>query len=435
MSNVVIAIIGIVVLVILLLLRMPIAFSMLIVGVAGFGYLKSINAGLSLLGPDLFDQLSNYSFTAIPMFILAGAIAFEAGIGERLFGAAYTVLRRVPGGLAVAAIAACAGFAAICGSTAATAATMGKIAIPEMRKYGYDDALSTGTVAAAGTLGVLIPPSTIFIIYGILTEQSIGKLFLAGIMPGILLTVLLIATVIIRCVVNPSLAPRTQGMIKKTSAFRGIIGISEVVVLFLIVIGGLSLGFFTPTQAGGVLVAAVTILALARKQIKWNGFEKAFRESARISCMILFIVSASVIFGRFIAISRVPIELSSWFSSLAVSPIILVILIMVLYIIGGCFMDGMALLMLTLPVYLATLQTLHVDLIWFGVLIVLQGEIGGITPPVGLNVFVIKGITKDIPISTIFRGIFPFIGTLLICIILILVFPQIATWLPNLISH
>ncbi len=434
MNSITIGIIGIVVLVVLFLLRMPIAFTMLVVGSLGFSLLASPKAGLSLLGSEVFAQFSNYSFTVIPMFVLAGSFAFVAGLGGRLFGAAYALLGRLPGSLAIASTAACAGFAAICGSSVATAAAMGRIALPMMKKFGYDDSLATGSIAAAGTLGVLIPPSTVFIIYAILTEQSIGKLFIAGILPGILLASLFIITIAILCRRNPSLAPRGPVSTRREK-IAGVIGVAETLVLFLLAIGGLSLGWFSPTQAGGALAGAVLLISLIRRQITREGFIFALKDSVRITCMVMFIVTAAIVFGRFMAVSKIPMILSDWLSGLAVPPTVIMILILILYMIGGCFMDGMALLTLTIPVIFPTVIALGYDPIWFGVMFVVVGEMGVITPPVGINVYVIKGVAEDVPLGTIFKGIFPFVAAIIVCLAILMAFPQIATFLPGLMTY
>jgi tripartite ATP-independent transporter DctM subunit len=303
-----------------------------------------------------------------------------------------------------------------------------------MRQFGYDDALSTGTVAAAGTLGVLIPPSTVFITYGILTQTSIGKLFVAGILPGILLAIMIAITVVILCVINPKLAPPPPPL-KGRKAIEGLTGIIEVVVLFVLVIGGLAIGLFSATQAGAISVVGVLLVALVRRKISWAGLVGAFRDSARLSCMIMFIMIAALIFGRFMAVSRLPIELSNWLSGLHVSTLVIVVLMMIGYSIGGCFMDGLALVVLTIPVIWPTLLALNVNPIWFGCLIVLVGEQGMITPPVGINVFVIKGVAQDVPMGTIFRGIAPFVGTITACLIIILFVPEIATFLPSFLTY
>ena len=433
MSLPTIGFIGIGILLALFLLRMPVAFSMAFVGVAGFSYIVSPKAGISMLGYEIFNQLSHYGLTVIPMFILAGSIAFVAGLGDRLFGVAYAVAGRLPGSLSIASTAACAGFGAICGSSSATAAAMGRIALPVMKKYKYDNSLATGSIAAAGTLAVLIPPSTVFIVYSILTETSVGKMFLAGILPGILLTSLFIATIGFLTIRNPSLAPRGPA-IRGRDKMAGIIGIIETLVLFLLVIGGLSLGWFSPTQGGGILVVGVSVLSLLRRQISWQGFVVALKDSARISSMIVFIITGAILFSRFMAVSRIPFVLADWIGALPLNPFLVVTMIMTIYMVGGCFMDGMALVTLTMPIIFPTIKALGLNPVWFGVMICVAGEMGMITPPVGICVYTIKGIAPDIPLSTIFKGVFPFVIAIFICLAILMAFPQIATFLPELIS-
>ncbi len=433
MSLPVIGIIGLVVLVILFLLRVPVAFTMLIVGVGGYWVLVSQEAGLALLGLDIFSNASMYTITVIPMFVLAGSLAFAAGMGDRIFGAAYALAGRLPGSLCIASTVACAGFGAICGSSAATAAAMGRVALPAMRKFNYDDSLATGSIAAAGTLAVMIPPSTVFIVYAILTEQSIGKLFIAGILPGILLTFLLVTAVLFVCLRNPSLAP-TGPEISRREKLAGLVGIGETLILFLLVIGGLFLGWFSPTQAGGIAVAGVAIIAIARRQLNAQGFIIALKDSAKLSCMIIFIMVSALIFSRFMAASRIPLLLAEILAGFGNRWVVYVI-IMIIYAIGGCFMDGLALVTIFLPIIFPTVLTLGFDPIWFGVVLTAMGEMGMITPPVGINVYVIKGISEDVPIGTIFRGVTPFIIAIVVCLIILTIFPQIATFLPGLITY
>lgn len=434
MSPPLVGFIGLVILLVLFIIEVPVAFSMLFVGVAGFCYLVSPTAGLSLLGSDIYGQLSNYSFTVIPMFVLAGYFAFVSGLGERLFHGAYALLGRLPGGLAIASTVACAGFAAVCGSSTATTATMGKIALPIMKQYKYDDSLSTGSIAVAGTLGVLIPPSTVFIIYAILVEQSIGKLFIAGILPGIMLTAMLSITIIILCLRNRKLGPAGPPSTRKQK-LQGLVGISETLFIFLLIIGGLFMGWFSPTQGGAILAAALLILALIRRQMNRQKFIIAVKEATRITCIVLIIVAGAIIFGRFIAVSRIPAIVAEWLSGLPFHPLVVMALIMFVYMIGGCFMDSMALLTLTMPIVFPTVIALEFDPIWFGVMMVIVGEMGVITPPVGVNVYVVKSVAEDVPLLTIFRGILPFVATLTLALIILLFFPIIATILPSFLTY
>jgi len=425
-----IGLIGIVVLVALFLIGMPVGFAMALVGMAGFCFLVSPDAGLSLLARDFFANLSSYSLTVIPMFIFMGSLAYASGMSRRLYQAGYTVFGQMRGGLAMATIAACAGFAAMCGSTNATAAAMGRVALPEMKRYNYDDSLATGCVAAAGSLGILIPPSTIFIIYGVMTEQSIGKLFIAGVLPGIMLAGLFIVVVVILCKRKPNLAPGGAPTTFKQK-LSGLAGVIEMMVLFALVIGGLFLGWFSPTQAGAAGAGGALIIGLARRQLNWKGFLFAVKDTLRITCMVMIIVTGAIIFGHFMAVAKLPLVLSEWVGGLPLPPMAIMGVIVLLYLVGGCFMDALALITLTVPIIYPLVLALHFDPIWFGVIIVLVTEMGVITPPVGLNVYVIKGVAPDVPLERIFKGILPFLAAIIVAVIILMVFPQIATFLPG----
>jgi len=418
----------------LFLLRMPVAFAMALVGFVGFAFLTSPEAALSLLANDIFGTFTSYPLSVIPMFILMGTFAFASGISRRLFQTTYAWIGHLRGGLTVATVFACAGFGAICGSSTATAATMGKIALPEMKKYNYDDTLATGTVAAAGTLGILIPPSTVLIVYGILTEQSIGKLFIAGIVPGIFLSIFFAATVIFLCWRNPAIGPPGTSSSWK-ERLKALTGIIEALMLFILAIGGLFGGLFSPTQAGAIGAGGALLIGLARRQLSWQTFLEACKDALRTSCMVIFIITGAVIFGHFMAVSRIPFVLADWLGGLPIHPMAVMSVIVFIYFIGGFFMDAMGLIVVTIPIFFPIVQKLGFDPIWFGVIIVLVGEMGVITPPVGVNVFVIKGIAPDIPLEKIFRGILPFLVALIVFTILLMIFPQIATFLPNMAAY
>lgn len=434
MSPVVVGIIGIGLLLLLFLLRMPVAFAMAFVGLIGFAYLTSPGPALSLLAQDIWGQFSSYPLSVIPMFILMGTFAFASGISQRLYRTTYTWVGQLTGGLTIATVLACAGFAAICGSTAATAATMGKIALPEMKKYKYDDTLATGTVAAAGTLGILIPPSTVLIVYGILTEESIGKLFIAGVLPGILLSLAFVATVVFLCLRNPKLGPAGNPTSWREK-LRATTGIIEAIILFFLAIGGLFLGWFSPTQAGAIGAGGALVIGLVRRQLSWRTFFEAGKEGLRTACMVLFIITGAVIFGHFMAVSTIPFVLADWIGQLPIPPMGVMAVLIFIYFIGGFFMDSMALVVVTIPIFFPIVLKLGFDPIWFGVIIVLVAEMGVITPPVGVNVFVIKGIAPDVPLFVIFRGILPFLVALIIVTFIILFVPQIATFLPSLVTY
>ena len=427
-------IVGIVLLLFLFLLRVPVAFAMTMVGLAGFAYLGGTESALTLLAQDIFETLSSYPLSVIPMFILMGSFAFASGISQRLYTTCYTWVGQLRGGLTVATVLACSGFAAICGSTAATAATMGKIALPEMKKYGYDDVLATGTVASAGTLGILIPPSTVLIVYGILTEESIGKLFVAGLLPGVLLSLFFVMTVVLLCRRDPKLGPPGPATTWKQK-LRAVTGIFEAIILFLLTIGGLFLGWFSPTQAGAIGAFGALLIGIIRGQLSLNKTVEAVKDGIRTACMVLFIITGATVFGHFLAISNIPFVLADWVRGLPISPMAVMAVIIFIYFIGGFFMDSMALIVVTIPIFFPVVVNLGFDPIWFGVIIVLVAEMGVITPPVGVNVFVIKGIAPDVPLLIIFRGILPFLAALIIVTAIILFFPQIATFLPGLVSY
>jgi C4-dicarboxylate transporter, DctM subunit len=430
----IIGLIGIAFLILMFMLRMPVAFAMALVGFLGFAWLTTPEAALSLLGRDIFDTFSSYPLSVIPMFILMGNFAFASGISQRLFRTTYAWIGHWRGGLTIATVFASAGFGAICGSSTATAATMGKISLPEMKKYNYDDTLATGTVAAAGTLGILIPPSTVLIVYGILTEESIGKLFVAGIIPGIILSIFFAITVSILCWRNPAIGPSGIPSSWK-ERFSALSGIVEAALLFILAIGGLFGGLFSPTQAGAIGAGGALLIAVGRRQMRWRSFVSSGKEGLETACMVIFIITGAVIFGHFMAVSRLPFYLAEWLGGLPVPPIVVMSMIVVIYFIGGFFMDAMGLIVVTIPIFYPIVQKLGFDPIWFGVVIVVVSEMGVITPPVGVNVFVIKGIAPEIPLHKIFKGIFPFLGALIVFTILLMLFPEIATYLPGLIRY
>ena len=434
MSPATAAVISICVLVCLFLMRMPIAFAMGLVGFLGFSYVVHWGGGLALLARDLWSLFSSYPLSVIPMFIFMGTIAFYSGMGGRLFDVAYKFLGHRRGGLCLAAIFACAAFGAICGSTNAAAAAMGKVTLPEMKKYHYDMSLATGCVASAGTLGILIPPSTLLILYGILTEESIGKLFAAGILPGLLLTTLFAITVYIVCKFKPALAPAgAKATWKKRIA--SLPQVIEVLLVFSFVMAGLFAGWFTPTEAGAAGAAGVLIIALVRRTLSWRAFLSSLADTTRISAFVFLIVAGGTIYGHFLAVTRLPFELSELIGALPVSPKIIMGLIIFVYIIGGCFMDGLAMIVFTVPIFHPVVVSMGFDPIWFGVIIVLIGEIAAITPPVGINVYVISGVAPDVPMEAIFRGILPFLGALVVCTIILIFFPEVATFLPSFMTY
>jgi C4-dicarboxylate transporter DctM subunit len=424
---------GFALLVVLMLIQIPVGFVMAIVGLLGFALLTSWDTSLSLLARDFFSAFSSYNLTVIPLFVLMGQLAHYTGISGRLFNAAHKFLGHLPGGLAIATIGACAGFSAICGSTSATAATMASVALPEMKKYHYDPALATGVVAAGGSLGILIPPSTIFIIYGIMTEQSVGKLFMAGVLPGILLAVLFMLTIVIWTRLKPGLctpAPKASLRERITS----LLGVIETFLLFVLIMGGLFVGLFTPTEAAGIGAFGTIVIGLLGRHLSWRNFVRSLNETTRISCMILVIVAGATVFGHFLAVTTIPATVGGWVTGLQWPSFLIIGMIILIYLLLGCLMDSLAMIMLTIPVFYPAVTALGYDPIWFGVIIVLVAEMGVITPPVGINVYVVAGVARDVPLQVIFRGAMNMIFALGLTAILLILFPQIALFLPGIMK-
>ncbi|MBF7084233.1 TRAP transporter large permease [Desulfallas sp. Bu1-1] len=435
MSPLVIGLIGILAFFVLLILRMPIAYAMALVGFLGFSWLVSPAASFDMVAKEIYSTFSSYSLGVIAMFVWMGFLAFYSGIGSRLYVFAYKLIGHYPGGLAIATQAACAVFGAICGSNTATAATMGAIALPEMKKYKYDTSLATASIAAGGVLGVLIPPSVIMIVYGMATEQSVGKLFMAGIIPGILLMLLYMLAIYILAARNPALGPAgvKSSWRERLGALRG--GLAEVLVVFSISIGGLFAGWFTPTEAGAVGAAGVLAVALLQRRLSWDGFKRSLWDATRTTAMIMLMVAGAIIFGRFMAVSRVPFELANWAGALPLPPFVVVGIVLLIYLILGCFIDALALVLLTIPIFFpVVVTTLGYDPIWFGVIIVMVVAMGVITPPVGMNVYIIKGVAPDVPLETIFKGIWPFLAALVACLVILVAFPRVVTFLPGMLE-
>jgi tripartite ATP-independent transporter DctM subunit len=433
MSPGTVGVIGIAVLFVTLFSGVPVGFLLALLGFIGFSYLTTFGAGANLLAKDVFANFSAYSLTVIPMFIFMGQIAFYSGTSQRLYDFAYKMVGHRRGGLAMATTVACAGFSAICGSTTATAATMGTVALPEMKRYGYSQQLATGSVAAGGSLGILIPPSVIFIVYGVMTQQSIGKLFVAGILPGIMLTLLFIITIYLWCRINRTLGPAGPPVSWKVK-LASLSELVETILLFILVMGGLFTGFFTPTEAGAVGAGGALIISMARKNLTQERFKNSILDTTRLSCMVMVIVTGAAVFGHFLAVTRIPFNLASWVGALPVSPVVIIGLIILTYLVGGCFIDSLALILLTVPIFYPVITALGFDPIWFGVIIVLVTQIGVISPPLGTNVYIIKGVAEDVPLGTIFKGVTPFLVAMVLCTAIIVAFPQVALYLPGLMG-
>ena len=428
----VLAILGIVLLVVLLLAGVHIGFAMMIVGFIGYTAVVSLTGGLGMLKSVPFAQTANYSLAVIPLFVLMGQFAFASGLSGDLYDACYKFFGRIPGGLAVSTIVASAGFAAICGSSAASSATMGVVCFPEMKRYKYDDGLSTGCLAAGGTLGILIPPSVGFILYGIASGESIGALFAAGIIPGILLTGCYIGAIIIQVVKNPAKGPKGEQFSTKEKV-QALVKIIPILILFVVVIGGIFIGFFTANEGGAIGAFGAMLFMLYRKWGKWKEFFHAVFESIKTTAMIFLIVTGAYAFGYFLTVTMLPTMLASTIAGLAVPKYAILILILLVYVALGCIMDSLSMIVLLVPIFLPIAQQLGFDTIWFGVLMVMVMEMGQITPPVGINAFIIAGIAKDVPLGRVFRGLVPFILALVVAIAIVLIFPQLSLFIPNMI--
>ena len=432
MDPVIVGVIGTVLVFILLFLGMPIAFALMLVGFAGISYLASIEAALPIAARTVYEVSAYYPYTVIPLFIVMGGFAGTSGMTKDLYSTFDKWFRKLPGGLGIATIGACAGFAAVSGSSVATAATMGTVALPEMKRFNYHPRLATGTVAAGGTLGFLIPPSIGFIVYGMLTEQSIGKLLVAGMIPGLILAAAYMAIVVVWVKLNPSIAPVSPEAVSWREKFSALLGVWEPLAIFLLVMGGIYGGLFTPTEAGAMGATVLFLVAIIKRKLNRQNLVGALLEAVRISVMVLFLVAGANVFSYFLALSTIPMKVAGWAAVLEVSPYLIHTIIVIIYLFLGCFLDAISMMVLTMPVIYPVILALGFNPIWFGVIAVLMMEAGLITPPMGLNIFTVAGVAKDVPIETIFRGVAPFLLSIFAIVILITIFPQLALFLPNM---
>jgi C4-dicarboxylate transporter DctM subunit len=434
MSSDAVAIVGFVVLFALMLLRVPVGMAMGLVGVSGFGYLVGGAPALKLVGQTSMRTVTDYTFGVIPMFLLMGAFVSNSGMSGELFRAANAYVGHRRGGLGIATIAACGGFAAICGSSVATAATFSTVAYPEMRRFGYPQSFATGVIAAGGTLGAMLPPSTVLAVYGIITEQDIGKLFFAGIIPGLLAATMYMITIAVIGRVRPGFlpaGPRSTGR-ERIDALRDI---WAPLLLFAFVIGGLyGLPFipkFTPTEAGGVGAAGAFIIGLARRRLDRASIRRSLLQATRTAAAVFTVLIGALLFGYFLTVTQTPQKVTEFLTGLGLGRYGVLALIMLMYLVLGCLMDALAMIILTIPIIFPVITALGFDPIWFGVIIVMTVELGLIHPPVGMNVFVIKSVVQDVKFSTIFYGVLPFIATDLIRLVILIAFPILATFLPS----
>jgi C4-dicarboxylate transporter, DctM subunit len=430
MSSDAIAVLGFVALFVLMLLRVPVGMAMGLVGVTGFAYLVNGDAALKIIGHTSMRTVTDYTFGVIPMFLLMGAFVSNSGMSRELFRAANSFVGHFRGGLGIATIAACAGFAAISGSSVATAATFATVAYPEMRRYNYPQSFATGVIAAGGTLGAMLPPSTVLAVYGIITEQDIGKLFIAGVIPGLLAASMDMLTVVVIGWLRPDFLP----VAPRHSWKERLIGLRDIwamLLLFVFVIGGLYGGLFTPTEAGGVGAIGALIIGVVRGKLDGVQIRRSLLQAVRTAAAVLTVLIGALLFGYFLTVTQTPQKVTAFLIALGLGRYGVLALIMVMYIVLGCLMDSLAMIILTIPIIFPVIMQLGFDPIWFGVIIVMTVELGLIHPPVGMNVFVIKSVVQEVTFSTIFRGVLPFILTDLIRLVILIAFPILALWLPS----
>lgn len=430
MSSDIVAILGFVALFALMLLRVPIGMAMGLVGVGGFAYLSGTGPALKIVGHTSMRTVTDFNFAVVPLFLLMGAFATTSGMSRELFRAGNAFLGHLRGGLGIATIAACGGFAAICGSSVATAATFSRVAYPEMRSYGYPQSFATGVIAAGGTLGIMIPPSTVFAVYGLITDQDIGKLFVAGVIPGILAMLMYMATVTIIGRLRPQFLPpgKHASWSERAQSLREI---WSTLLLFAFVIGGIYGGVFTATEAAGMGAAGAFILGVLRGRLSGGDIRRALLDTTRVTAAVFTILIGALLFGYFLTITQTPQKITGFLTGLGIGPYGVLALIMLMYLVLGCLMDALAMIILTVPIILPVIKELGFDPIWFGVIIVMTVELGLISPPVGMNIFVIKSVLDDVKISTIFSGVMPFIITDILRLAVLIAFPIISLWLPS----
>lgn len=430
MSGTTVGLLGIALLFILMVFRTPVAFAMLLAGFFGMWVLEGFRTAGALILTESYGAVASETLIVVPMFVLLGNIASAAGFSRGLYDAAYAWVGHFRGGLASASVLGCAAFSAVSGSSVATAVTIGKVALPEMKRLGYADSLATGSVAAGGTLGFLIPPSTGFVIYAILTEQSIGRLFMAGILPGALLMILFIATVWLMALRNPTEAPAGPN-VPMGERFRILGHAAPLLGVMVLTIGGIYVGAFTPVEASGIGAGLVILIALLTRKLNWQGFYEALLDTLKTSAMLYMIVIGANVLNPFFAVTQIPATLGEGLQSLGLGPYGTLLVIILAYVAMGMFMDGLSMLVISIPVVFPVIVAMGFDPIWFGVVAVIVIEMGMITPPVGLNVFVVRGVAGDVPLTTVFRGVAPFLLAMIVGLILIILIPQIALLIPN----
>ncbi|MBM4307508.1 MAG: TRAP transporter large permease [Deltaproteobacteria bacterium] len=429
MNEIMVGIIGLAVLLFLFSTGIELGFAMGLVGFLGFAYLNGFSSAINLLATDFFDVITNYGYTIFPLFVLMGQIGFNAGIAVRLYDAANKFIGHVPGGLAMATVMGATGFKTICGSSAATAATFASVAIPQMERYGYEKKLSTGIVATVGSLGCIIPPSVVLILLGILTEQSIGQLFLAGVIPGLIIAFLFMVVIYGWAKINPAIAPKSE---RSTwgARMRTLPEVFWILVVFILVVGGIMRGIFTPTEAGAVGTFAVLLLAIFNRNMTFKIYVKSVKEGLRTAIMILMLIAGSTVLGHFVTVTTIPQVVADWIAQLPFNRYLIMIIICIIFVIGGSFIDDLTFMILATPIFYPAALKLGFPPLWFGIMIAVVEMIGVVIPPVAICVFVVKNITK-VPIGIIYKGTAPFLISLILVWGLLFFFPELALWLPS----
>ncbi|HEY5566871.1 MAG TPA: TRAP transporter large permease [Gammaproteobacteria bacterium] len=428
-----IGVLSVVAIVVLVIARVPVAVALGLVGIIGYAVVDDFGAALNRLGNTPFELAEGYSLSVVPLFLFMGEIAARSGMSRDLFRAANGLFAGRRGTLAMATVGACAGFGAICGSSLATAATMSRIAIPEMRRLGYDERLATGAVAAGGTLGILIPPSVILIIYAVIAQESVAQLFAAGLVPGVVLTALQVLVIWALCRVWPELAPAGDGKAPWSRRLRDVAAMWQMVVLFIVSVGGIYAGVFSPTEAAAVGCVCAILLGYATRSIRLDDVIASLTETVRTTAVLFFIVLMALVYAYFLVLTKLPQSLVTFVTAMQLSPLTVMLLLIVFYIVLGCFIDSLGMVLITVPVFLPLVSGLGYDPIWFGVLVVVVVEIGLVTPPVGMNLFVIRAQQPDISIGTLYRGVLPFLTAPAVLIAGLLAFPALALWLPRVL--
>jgi C4-dicarboxylate transporter, DctM subunit len=431
MNEVTLGVIGCILMLGLFLTGMELAVAMTIIGFAGYAIIVSPHAAMNILANDFYDSLESYGMTVVPLFVLMGQIAFNAGIAKRLYDCAHKFLGHIPGGLAMATVVGATIFKAISGSIVATSATFASVAVPEMDRFGYAKKLSTGIVATVGTLGVLIPPSVTLILLGLITQVSIGKLFLAGVVPGLMLSLFYAIVILGWARINPLIGPKSEKY-PWNERMKSLPAVMWPIIIFIVVMGGLLKGFFTPTEAGSIGTFAVLVLCVAKRDINYSGIRKSINEALRTSCMVLMIVAASMVLGHFVAVTDIPSSVADWVVKLPVHRHIVMTLIFLIYLVGGSVIDDLAFMILATPIFFPAITQLGYDPIWACIMVSLTVCIGSVIPPVAMPVFVVKNITK-VPMSVIYSGVYPFLIALIICVMLLFVFPDLVLYLPSVL--